>query len=107
MRRIACLAAVLLLAACGSVTEPYNRIVGYAPENSDCRIDIVDRETGMVVHSEPVSGKFSAGYGLNKDSPRRVDVLAVCGGKVTKELRRVTPGSIGKTDLGSIGPIGP
>ncbi len=107
MRRVFCLSAMLLLAACGSVTEPYNRIVGYAPENGDCRIDIVDRETGKVVHSEPVSGKFSAGFGLDKDSPRRVDIRAICGGRVTKELRRVTPGSIGRTDLGSIGPIGP
>jgi hypothetical protein len=104
MRRIIFASTLLLLAACGSVTEPYNRIVGYAPDEGDCRIDIVDRETGKVVHSEPVRGKFSAGFGLDKDSPRRVDVLAVCGGKVTKELRRVTPGSIGRTDLGAIGP---
>jgi len=104
MRRIVLLPALVVLAACGSVTEPYNRIVGYAPDEGDCRIDIVDRETGKVVHSEPVRGKFSAGFGLDKDSPRRVDVLAVCGGKVTKELRRVTPGSIGRTDLGAIGP---
>jgi len=107
MRCIACQAAALVLAACGSMTDPYNRIVGYAPDDGNCRIDIVDRETGKVVHSEPVRGKFSAGFGLDKDSPRRVDILAVCGGKVTKELRRVTPGSIGRTDLGSIGPIGP
>jgi len=104
MRRIASLVVVPLFAACGSVTEPYNRIVGYAPENGDCRIDIVDRETRKVVHSEPVRGRFSAGFGLDRDSPRRVDILAVCGGKVTKEFRRVTPGSIGRTDLGAIGP---
>jgi hypothetical protein len=33
-----------------------------------------------------------------------VDIRAVCNGKVTKELTRVTPGSLGMTDLGSIGP---
>jgi len=31
-------------------------------------------------------------------------VLAVCGGRVTKALRRVAPGSLGVTDLGAIGP---
>ena len=104
MREIPLIPVLLLLAACGGVTEPYDRITGYAPPDGDCRIDILDRETGKVVHSEPVRGKFSAGYGLDKDSPRRVDVLAVCGGKVTKALRRVTPGSIGMTDIGAIAP---
>jgi hypothetical protein len=104
MRPIVLLPALAVLAACGSMTEPYNRIIGYAPEDGECRIDIVDRETQKVVHSEPVRGKFSAGYGLDKDSPKRVDVLAICGGKVTKALRRVTPGSLGVTDLGSVGP---
>ena len=96
--------AVLLLTACAGVTENYNRITGFAPEDGSCRLDIVDRETQKVVHSEKVSGKFSAGFGLNKDSPRRVDILAVCNGKVTKTLSRVTPGSLGMTDMGAIEP---
>ena len=102
--RIFLLYPLLLLAACGGATNPYNRIAGYAPADGDCRIDIVDRETQKVVHSEPVRGNFSASYGLDENSPRRVDIQAVCGGKVTRELRRVTPGSLGTTDLGAIGP---
>jgi len=104
MRSRPFLPALLVLAACGGATNPYNRITGYAPPDGDCRIDIVDREAGKVVHSEPVRGNFSAGFGLDENSPRRVDVLAVCGGKETKALRRVTPGSLGTTDLGAIGP---
>ncbi len=102
MRRNTLLAAAVLLAACASAVDPYDRIEGFAPEDGSCRIDIVDRETGKVFHSEQVRGKFSAGFGLSTDSPRRVDVLAVCGGKVTKALYRVTPGALGRTDLGSI-----
>lgn len=92
------------LAGCAGVTDPLNRITGYAPEDGSCRIDVVDRQTGSVVHSEQVRGKFSAGFGLNEDYPRKVDILAVCGGRVTKEFRNIVAGSIGRTDLGAIGP---
>jgi hypothetical protein len=95
---------VLFLAGCAGITEPYNRITGFAPEDGSCRVDILDRDTQKVIHSEQVRGKFSVGFGLNKDSPRRVDILAVCNDRITKELRRVTPGSLGMTDLGAIGP---
>lgn len=96
--------SLFALAGCGGVTENYNRIHGFAPEDGSCRIDIVDRDNGKVIHTEQVKGKFSAGFGLSEDSPRRVDIRAVCNGKVTKELTRVTPGSLGRTDLGAIGP---
>jgi hypothetical protein len=93
------------LGACAGVTDPLNRITGHAPEDGSCRIDIVDRDSGRVLHSEQVRGNFSAGFGLkNDDYPRKVDILGVCDGKTTRAFRNVVPGSIGRTEMGSIDP---
>jgi hypothetical protein len=43
-------------------------------------------------------------FGLNEDYPRKVDILAVCGGRVTKEFRNIVAGSISRTGLGATGP---
>ena len=98
------IALALLLAGCAGVTESLNRINGTAPETGDCRVDIIDRETGQVYRSTPVRGPFSIGFGQGANQPRRVDIRAYCDGKMTKELRRIEMGSIGTTELGSIRP---
>ena len=104
MKRAAPLLFAAALGGCAGVTDPLHRITGHAPEDGSCRIEVADRDTGKVLHSEQVRGNFSAGFGLKDDYPRKVDILGVCDGKVTRAFRNIVPGSIGRTEMGSIDP---
>ncbi len=100
----ACVAAAMILAGCATVRDRLDQIRGVAPEDGSCSIVVYDSDTARMLSSQAVSGRFSIGFGLGDDYPRKVDIAGVCNGKTTKTFRRVVPGSIGMTEMGNIAP---
>lgn len=96
------LAAAVLLAGCA--TASMNKITGYSPEDGSCRVLVLESGTRRVLHTEEVRGRFSIGYALGEEFPKRVHVQGQCGGKTVREISNVVPGAIGTTDLGSLFP---
>ena len=105
MRALKAAALILMAAAlAGCATAALHKITGYAPEDGSCRVLVLEGGTRRVLHAEPVRGKFSVGYGLGDEFPRKVHVQGECNGKTMREMSNIEPGVIGITDLGSIGP---
>lgn len=97
-------AAALVLAGCATFRDRLDQIRGVAPDDGSCSIVVYDSDTARMLSSQAVSGRFSIGFGLGDDYPRKVDIAGVCNGKTTKTFRRVVPGSIGMTEMGNIAP---
>lgn len=105
MRALKALAPGLMAAVlAGCATASMHRINGYAPEDGSCRVLVLESGTRRVLHAEQVRGKFSVGFGLGDEFPRKVHVQGECNGKTMREISNIAPGAIGITDLGSIGP---
>ena len=105
MRALGTLAVGVMAAAlAGCATASMHKITGYAPDDGSCRVLVLESGTRRVQHAEQVRGKFSVGFGLGEEFPRKVHVQGECNGKTVRELSNIEPGVIGITELGSIGP---
>ena len=105
MRVLGTLAVGVMAAAlAGCTTASMHKITGYAPDDGSCRVLVLESGTRRVLHAEQVRGKFSVGFGLGEEFPRKVHVQGECNGKTVRELSNIEPGVIGITELGSIGP---
>ena len=103
-RRAVPLLFCVALAGCASTAEKYDRIRGIAPDDGSCSVIVYAQDTDRVLRSDAVRGRFSVGFGLGDELPRKVDIAAVCKGQRTRFLRNIVPGAFGVTDLGYIGP---
>ena len=94
----------MILAGCAGVRDSLDQIRGVAPDDGSCSIVILEAGTSRVLSSQSVRGRFSVGFGLGDEYPRKVDITGVCNGKTVKFFGGIVPGSIGVTDLGTVAP---
>lgn len=103
-QRKAIAAASMVLAGCASVRDSLDQIRGVAPEDGSCSVVVYDSDTARMLSSQAVSGRFSIGFHLGNEYPRKVDIAGVCSGRTTKTFHGVVPGSVGMTEMGNIAP---
>lgn len=96
--------AAMVLAGCAGALDSLDQIRGVAPDDGSCSIVILEAGTTRVLSSQSVRGRFSVGFGLGDDNPRKVDITGVCDGKTVKFFGGIVPGSIGVTELGTVAP---
>lgn len=100
----AIVAVSLILAGCAELRDNLDKIRGVAPEDGSCSVVVLEAGTSRVLSSQSVRGRFSVGFGLGDEYPRKVDVTGVCDGKTVKFFGGIVPGSIGVTELGTVAP---
>ena len=101
---LAALCVPVALTGCATSIEKYDRIRGVAPDDGSCRVVVYEQDSSRELRAETVRGRFSMGFALGDEHPRKFDIATVCGGRRTKFLRNIVPGAFGVTDLGYIGP---
>src|SRR5262245_15504570 len=89
----------ICVVACGCVgtMDSLHAVKGEAPHSGSCDISVVDTETGGLLAFREVAGTFSVTYTAGGYVPR-VDVLAYCNNAKVRDLKAVSPRSVGDID---------
>jgi hypothetical protein len=101
------IAATLVIApllGCVGTVDSLHMVQGEAPATGGCAVVISKAGTADVIAKESVRGSFSVMYAASGPIAPSVDISAECFGATVKELKAVSPRSMGNVQLGNLAP---
>ena len=98
------LVILALASGCVGTMDSLHAVTGEAPAARKCEVTVTEPNTARVSAREKVSGAFSVSYMASGPFPPKVDVTAYCDGVKVKEMKGISPRSMGDTDLGKLAP---
>ncbi len=103
-RAVSIVVVLSLAPGCVGTMDSLHEVKGEAPVARDCEVTVTEASDARVRAREKVSGTFSVSYMASGPFPSKVDVAAYCGGVKVKEVKGISPRSMGDTDLGKLAP---